>query len=330
MDAGSARRVTRAGTGAHAHATDGHAQAAALGTWRHVLKKAFFVEQPDSEVDSCEDHLAVVASDDPEGAARFIKSMTKLSACFTVALGVLVAVYLSLSWTRCASCNRPLRWWILIQVLLQLLQLPVRLVLFFSVRAAETAGGSIRACVVSIIAAPAWSVTKTVAVAHYGWLLLGIVWLTHWEPRSRCPDMGHFVLMVVVLCALRSFAATLIFRAHFLPNVRPGQPPEVVGASKEQIASLALVRVSGAHCQEAACSICLVDFGEGQLVKRLPCKHDFHGKCIDVWLQRSNKCPLCVQPIDEPLLAGFGTGTCGIRSQGQGVAPVNRYPVHRH
>ncbi|KAK9765173.1 hypothetical protein K7432_006706 [Basidiobolus ranarum] len=54
------------------------------------------------------------------------------------------------------------------------------------------------------------------------------------------------------------------------------------------------------------CSICLDDFCEGDLVKRLPCQHDFHLKCADVWLTtRCNRCPLCKAKVhDDSSLRG--------------------------
>lgn len=46
--------------------------------------------------------------------------------------------------------------------------------------------------------------------------------------------------------------------------------------------------------KHARCSICLVDFGRRDFVKRLPCLHYFHPDCIDNWLRRDAKCPLCL------------------------------------
>ncbi|KAI1283803.1 putative E3 ubiquitin-protein ligase [Halotydeus destructor] len=42
---------------------------------------------------------------------------------------------------------------------------------------------------------------------------------------------------------------------------------------------------------------------EKNLVKQLPCKHQFHGYCITPWLKMVNTCPLCKQelPTDDPL-----------------------------
>lgn len=47
-------------------------------------------------------------------------------------------------------------------------------------------------------------------------------------------------------------------------------------------------------CEEAECSICLCPIQKGETLRRLPtCGHSFHQGCIDLWLLRQNKCPLC-------------------------------------
>jgi hypothetical protein len=42
------------------------------------------------------------------------------------------------------------------------------------------------------------------------------------------------------------------------------------------------------------CSICLDDFEDGDLVRKLPCNHEYHSECIVKWLvERHSTCPLC-------------------------------------
>lgn len=42
------------------------------------------------------------------------------------------------------------------------------------------------------------------------------------------------------------------------------------------------------------CAICLDDFVEGDELRKLPCKHEFHVGCIDPWLlTRKRFCPVC-------------------------------------
>jgi len=41
------------------------------------------------------------------------------------------------------------------------------------------------------------------------------------------------------------------------------------------------------------CAICFEDFYEDDKIKLLPCRHSYHGACIDAWLNRSHTCPMC-------------------------------------
>ena len=47
------------------------------------------------------------------------------------------------------------------------------------------------------------------------------------------------------------------------------------------------------------CAICLGQYVEGEDVMQLPCKHEFHCKCIRSWLEHNAapSCPLCKRPV---------------------------------
>ncbi|XP_010068724.3 LOW QUALITY PROTEIN: E3 ubiquitin-protein ligase RHA2A-like [Eucalyptus grandis] len=53
------------------------------------------------------------------------------------------------------------------------------------------------------------------------------------------------------------------------------------------------VGVGGGTCSEC-CMVCLCGLGEGDRVRRLPCRHVFHKRCFDGWLdQLKFDCPVC-------------------------------------
>ncbi|XP_076455339.1 uncharacterized protein LOC143289956 isoform X2 [Babylonia areolata] len=59
---------------------------------------------------------------------------------------------------------------------------------------------------------------------------------------------------------------------------------------------------SAAQPGAVQCQICLVDFENGDCLRCIPCKHDFHKDCIDEWLKRNATCPICRQDIrPEPV-----------------------------
>jgi len=78
----------------------------------------------------------------------------------------------------------------------------------------------------------------------------------------------------------------------------------VVGAGVEVIATLELVPytegIFGSDDQDACCAICLCDFDEGDELRKLPCDHkQFHAECVDRWLAKVGRCPLCVGDITK-------------------------------
>lgn len=44
--------------------------------------------------------------------------------------------------------------------------------------------------------------------------------------------------------------------------------------------------------RNTACPICTDDFIENQMLRILPCEHQYHMKCIQDWLSRGSNCPV--------------------------------------
>jgi len=66
-----------------------------------------------------------------------------------------------------------------------------------------------------------------------------------------------------------------------------GQPP----TTKESIEAMEKVEIEEGDGRE--CVVCLEEFEVGGVVKEMPCKHRFHGKCIEKWLGIHGSCPVC-------------------------------------
>ena len=78
---------------------------------------------------------------------------------------------------------------------------------------------------------------------------------------------------------------------------KEGQPP----ASKESVKAMPTVEIGGEEGEEEECVICLEKFEVGGFAKEVPCKHRFHGDCIEKWLGIHGTCPVCRHrmPVDE-------------------------------
>ncbi|KAL6581087.1 E3 ubiquitin-protein ligase sdir1 [Orobanche minor] len=44
---------------------------------------------------------------------------------------------------------------------------------------------------------------------------------------------------------------------------------------------------------DLTCSVCLEQVNDGELIRSLPCLHQFHVNCIDPWLRQQGTCPVC-------------------------------------
>ncbi|XP_078160685.1 RING/U-box superfamily protein [Carex rostrata] len=56
---------------------------------------------------------------------------------------------------------------------------------------------------------------------------------------------------------------------------------------------------------ELTCSVCLEQVNEGDLLRSLPCLHQFHASCIDPWLRQQGTCPVCKYRVNGETDASF-------------------------
>lgn len=55
-----------------------------------------------------------------------------------------------------------------------------------------------------------------------------------------------------------------------------------------------------------SCAVCLCSYENGEMMRKLPCEHEFHMKCIDQWLTQRTTCPMCrVALISENVRLGI-------------------------
>nr|CAB3263149.1 uncharacterized protein LOC104265696 [Phallusia mammillata] len=70
------------------------------------------------------------------------------------------------------------------------------------------------------------------------------------------------------------------------------KPP---GLSKGRIDQLCSYRYKpGTHkSDQPICVVCMCEWEPKQLLRVLPCSHEFHAKCVDRWLKTNRTCPIC-------------------------------------
>ncbi|XP_076435226.1 uncharacterized protein LOC143275044 [Babylonia areolata] len=52
---------------------------------------------------------------------------------------------------------------------------------------------------------------------------------------------------------------------------------------------------------QTSCVVCMCDFESRQLLRILPCLHEFHAKCVDKWLKTNRTCPVCRADAAAPV-----------------------------
>eukprot|EP00747_Dinoflagellata_sp_TGD_P080575 gnl/TRDRNA2_/TRDRNA2_160956_c0_seq1.p1 gnl/TRDRNA2_/TRDRNA2_160956_c0~~gnl/TRDRNA2_/TRDRNA2_160956_c0_seq1.p1 ORF type:complete len:313 (-),score=51.44 gnl/TRDRNA2_/TRDRNA2_160956_c0_seq1:357-1244(-) len=244
---------------------------------------------------------------DARAASQFIRSIMVFSVIGGILVCTFCIMFLLLHWSSCGSCERPLRKWVIVQICLQLCQIPVRSVLFMRLQAEEAAGRNFEGCISSFTASPAWKTSTVVSLMMYAWYLLGVVWVLNSGNKHACPGLWKLIAAVTFLSIARVFVGLLAFRMLF-PDIDSVDEAAttVKGATTSQIAELRLVEfTSGGQEPEASCAICISEFVDKEMLRRLPCGHHFHQPCIDRWLQQNKKCPLCNHAVDEACPQAF-------------------------
>ncbi|KAI4299555.1 hypothetical protein L6164_033001 [Bauhinia variegata] len=71
------------------------------------------------------------------------------------------------------------------------------------------------------------------------------------------------------------------------------QPSSSTSAEQKKQDTPSAVGSMKASDDELTCSVCLEQVNVGDLLRSLPCLHQFHANCIDPWLRQQGTCPVC-------------------------------------
>lgn len=150
------------------------------------------------------------------------------------------------------------------------------------------------------------------------WFVMGNVWVfdSRFGSFHHAPNLHVLCISLLAWNALSySFPFLLfLFLCCCVPlissilgyNMNSGSTEK--GASDDQISQLpswkykAISEVNNDPTREnedPECCICLAKYREKEEVRKLPCSHMFHLKCVDQWLRIISCCPLCKQELDR-------------------------------
>lgn len=237
----------------------------------------------------------------PLQALWFVKAVTLLGSISAVLVSIPCGIFLWMYWIPCGFCNRPLKYWLLVHCAMQLLQAPVRLRFFLRLCHIPQHEGDLQEMFKRLTSSSAWQNSKMVSVASYAWFVLEVVWLLNSVYCKQCPGMYRLCISVVFLAVARLLITLVLFYHTFKQGAEDTSvQSKPQGASQSLIDSIPCEKfcadLSDDSCD--SCAVCLNDFEENDLLRRLPCNHSFHVTCVDKWLKQNKNCPLCVQDVE--------------------------------
>jgi len=137
-----------------------------------------------------------------------------------------------------------------------------------------------------------------------------LVHFWYWESDACSPWLRKYVLAQIIIFYIRLCLPVFLLLSiclclpcalilfHILAP-RPGAAPEVIS----NLPTRKISRAPGAPppADSESCSICMADYEDGEELRVLPCRHEFHSSCVDVWLRQNPTCPLCRKNVaSEP------------------------------
>ncbi|KAJ3679924.1 hypothetical protein LUZ60_016202 [Juncus effusus] len=105
-----------------------------------------------------------------------------------------------------------------------------------------------------------------------------------------------FVSLLVILSVFGTFL--FVRNCHLLR--RGAQNNRPMSVKRQSVEMLPCFVYKFNEGNDKACSICLEEYRDGETVRILPCKHEFHAECVDPWLTKwGTFCPVCKHEVAQ-------------------------------
>eukprot|EP00746_Dinoflagellata_sp_MGD_P007182 gnl/MRDRNA2_/MRDRNA2_114166_c0_seq1.p1 gnl/MRDRNA2_/MRDRNA2_114166_c0~~gnl/MRDRNA2_/MRDRNA2_114166_c0_seq1.p1 ORF type:complete len:262 (-),score=33.20 gnl/MRDRNA2_/MRDRNA2_114166_c0_seq1:215-1000(-) len=214
----------------------------------------YFEAVEDNEEAGSRDPLLDMAQLYPDEVLRFLKRSMFLAILTAITINVPCFIFLLVNWTASGSCDKPLRWWLLVHTILCFAKLPVTVVFYARLHGQAHMDQHVQEHVSHMKRTPAWEASKTVSLAIYVWFFIGLLWLIRTDHAS-CPGLYRLSLAVVSVATWKMMIM-LRMVAKF-PKLKPPQQEYVLEKRrKEAIAKAAkLIRMLGISEQKTIATL---------------------------------------------------------------------------
>jgi len=103
------------------------------------------------------------------------------------------------------------------------------------------------------------------------------------------PGMGHLGPAPRANPEAENYEALL----NLAERLGDAKPRGLTKLEIEQLPSYKFNQDSVHAADQTTCVVCMCDFESRNLLRVLPCSHEFHARCVDKWLKTNRTCPIC-------------------------------------
>ncbi|KAI4837687.1 hypothetical protein MKS88_003101 [Plasmodium brasilianum] len=135
----------------------------------HYVKN--YMTATDQEIQNNADPIMDIIATAPSDSLYFIERINLISAIISMSTSFPYLTYLIIYWNDC-SCNDILRWWIVINSILQLIQAPVRFFLYFLLRKYKLENERMHIHALRrLTSSKGWKLSKKFSLLNYLWFI---------------------------------------------------------------------------------------------------------------------------------------------------------------
>lgn len=256
-----------------------------------------YMTASDQEMQNSDDPIMDIISSAPSDSLYFIERINLISAVISVTTSFPFLTYLIIYWNKCKPGNDVLKWWIVTNSVLQLLQTPVRLFVYFLLRKFKRENQRTHINVLRrLTSSKGWKLSKRFSLLNYMCFMVGVVVMITTKKDRNNLHLWLIAWTIILSCIFRVLFTIIWFCFFFSYNhdgvfSKKGVPRKFFTEVKSFKYENTLI------LRNDSCAICLSEFSEKEELLELNCKHVFHWKCAKRWLVQRRLCPLCQRNV---------------------------------